>query len=66
MLRDGLKIVPEEPFMEAWARDYADMRREMFYGTPPAWSAVIQAVAAWEIEFNQSRTRHGALVVKTL
>ena len=55
MLWDGLKIVPEEPFKEMWARDYADMRREMFYGTPPAWSVVIQSVAAWEIEFNQRR-----------
>lgn len=55
MLRDGLNLVPEEPFKDVWARDYADMRREMFYGTPPAWSAVIQTVAEWETAFNQRR-----------
>jgi hypothetical protein len=45
--------------MAAWARDYADMQKEMFYGTPPTWAAVIQAVAKWELEFNQSRARSG-------
>lgn len=54
-LRNGIRIVPEEAHMEAWAQDYADMRQDMFYRTPPEWSAVVQVVAEWEREFNQSR-----------
>ena len=58
MLRDGLQILPEESLRDAWARDYAAMRREMFYGEPPAWPAVLEAVAAWEAAFNQGRSPH--------
>jgi hypothetical protein len=54
MAQRNLRLVPEDSQMEAWRRDYEDMQREMFYGTPPAWSEVIQAVRAWEHAFNNS------------
>lgn len=52
MARGSICLVPDEARMTAWAQDYDAMRREMFYGTPPAWSEVVEVVAQWERRFN--------------
>lgn len=54
MAQRRLRLVPDDSQMEVWGRDYEAMRGEMFYGTPPAWSEVIQVVRAWEQAFNQA------------
>jgi len=52
VLREGVRILPESPYMDAWARDYEKMGKEMFYGAPPSWPEVMRAVGAWELAFN--------------
>jgi predicted nucleotidyltransferase component of viral defense system len=53
MLQDGLRLVPLESFEGEWARDYEAMGREMFYGAPPRWHEVLDAIHGWEAAFNQ-------------
>jgi hypothetical protein len=54
MLQDGLRLVPLEPFVGAWAEDYGAMGREMFHGARPGWHEVLESVREWEMALNQS------------
>jgi hypothetical protein len=49
--RGTLKIAPPEQRLTALREDYRKMQ-EMFFGTPPEFSAMINALQRWEFDFN--------------
>ena len=50
-----LRICPPVGRHMEWAKDYADMQSEMFYGNPPAFNIVIERIAEVETGFNEGR-----------
>ena len=51
LLRDGFIIVPQGTALIEWEKDYASMRRDMFYGEVPAFSEVVDAIREFETTF---------------
>lgn len=43
-VRKRLVLVPREDIMEAWRRDYENMRDAMIYGDKPTWNELMQAM----------------------
>ena len=50
--RGTLRIMPPEQRLAALRDDYRKMQ-EMFFGTPPAFDAMIHALQQWETDFNR-------------
>ena len=50
--RGTLRIVPPEQRLNALREDYRKMQ-EMFFGTPPEFNAMINALRQWESDFNR-------------
>lgn len=47
---DQLRIVPKDEFLAFWRDDYAKMRESMFFGEPPRFEEVVDAVRRFEAE----------------
>ncbi len=53
MIQGQLRICPPQERLAEWEKDYSDMQSEMFYGTPPSFSSVIERISRVEHEFNR-------------
>ena len=54
-MRPGtLRVVPVDEQRDYWEKDYKAMQEEMFFGTRPSFSEVLNAVETFEREFNSS------------
>jgi hypothetical protein len=47
-----LRIAPPEPRLQALREDYARMQ-QMFFGQPPEFAAILEALRQWEKDFNR-------------
>lgn len=47
-----LRLVPPDMQLAAWKADYAAMKDEMFFGKPPAFDDLMEAVRAFQDGFN--------------
>lgn len=54
LMKGRLRIAPLPQQEAEWRSDYAAMRKEMFFSTPPVFDEVLKIVAQFEKEFNQS------------
>jgi hypothetical protein len=53
-LRPGsLRLLPSSDHLASWETDYAEMRREMFFGEAPKFAEVLRTVGLFEQEFNR-------------
>jgi hypothetical protein len=51
--RGSLKLIPERPILKSMEDDYKKMN-EMFIGSPPTWSHIIEVIAEFERRFNKA------------
>lgn len=52
LARGTLRLAPPPERRSAWKKDYDAMREAMFFGDPPSFDAIMQAVEAFEQRFN--------------
>lgn len=52
MKRGSLQMLPRDDQMDEWRRDYAAMQGEMFVGTPPDFSHLLERITLFQSEFN--------------
>jgi len=48
-----LRLVPPDAQLSDWKSDYAAMKEEMFFGTPPAFETLMETVRTFQDEFNR-------------
>ncbi len=49
----SLRFPPPAHHVDAWRKDYQEMRGEMFFGEVPAFDEILDVVGAFEKQFNQ-------------
>ena len=47
------RLVPPAHHLDAWRKDYQEMRGEKFFGEVPAFDEIIRVVGDFEKRFNQ-------------
>lgn len=52
--RGTMNPIPKDEHMADWQKDYAAMRREMFFNDPPDFETVLKTVQAFTTRFNAS------------
>lgn len=57
LTRATVNILPEVDKGASWRKDYAAMQKEMFYGSPPTWEDVMEAIQGWQAVFNRIKGR---------
>lgn len=50
--RGALRLVPPAHHLDAWRRDYQEMRGAMFFGPVPTFDEILKVVGQFEREFN--------------
>ena len=53
--RGSIRILPPEEQRAAWAKDYNDMRQEMFWEDVPTFDDLLSDIATFEAEMNASK-----------
>jgi hypothetical protein len=51
----ALRFLPPAHRVDAWRKDYQEMRGEMFFGEVPAFDEILRAVGDFEKRFNQTQ-----------
>ncbi len=49
-----LRFVPPAHHLDAWRKDYQEMRGEMFFGEVPTFDEIFRVIGDFEKRFNQS------------